>query len=44
MLTESELFNKFKEFRKLVFNEEKVIFTELCTDITRSMISESVET
>eukprot|EP00347_Sterkiella_histriomuscorum_P007668 403348032 len=43
ILTESELYNKFKEFKVLLFEEEKILFTELCTDIIKSYLSETTE-
>lgn len=36
ILTESELMNKFKEFRKELLEEEKALFVEICMDIFKN--------
>ena len=39
ILTESELFNKFKEYRLKIIDEEKAKFVEICEDVCASKIS-----
>jgi hypothetical protein len=40
ILTESELYVKFKEFRQNLFEEEKAILSEICVDIVKAYIQE----
>ncbi|CDW75284.1 UNKNOWN [Stylonychia lemnae] len=44
ILTESELFNKFKEFRKNIQDDDKAMISELCQDIAKSFLKENLET
>jgi len=38
ILTESELYQKFKEFRQTLFKEEKAILSEICIDIVKAYL------